>query len=517
MSLPARDVEIGVDVGGTFTDVVCYEPHGPLRVLKTPTTKHDPSVGVMQGIRHVIDAWSIPPSRIRRIIHGTTIATNAVLERKCARIGLITTEGFRDVLEIGRQFRTAMYSVILEPETPGFLAPGKYRFEVGERISAQGEVLVPLDEAAVTRAAQALLAQGVEAIAVVFLFSFLNPLHERRARKLISTLAPDMRVSLSSDVDPAIREYERTVATAWDASIKPIVDRYLANLQSGIAQTTNGSALQIMQSRGGVAGAAIVRERPVRLFLSGPAAGVMGSIMVGKTVGRRDIITLDVGGTSSDIALIADGRPLIKTEGRIEGFPVRVPMIDVNTIGAGGGSIAWLDGANRLRVGPQSAGSEPGPACYGRGGREPTVTDASLVLGYLDPASFAGGTVSLDVAAATEAIERAIARPLQLSTEEAALGIHRVVNAQMVEGIRRVSIRQGVDPRKFTLVALGGAGPIHATTLAETLDIRHVLVPRFPGVLSATGLLVAPVEHERCPSHFRATSTASMSRRRRAW
>ena len=278
-------------------------------------------------------------------------------------------------------------------------------------------------------------------------------------------------VSLSSEVDPTFREYERTVVTAFDAYMKPVVDRYLERLEGGLADAGVSAPLQVMQSRGGLAGTAVARQRPVRLFLSGPAAGVIGGAMVGRSAGRADLITIDVGGTSSDIALVEGGEPVIRPEGRIAGYPVRVPMVDVNAIGAGGGSIAWLDGAGGLRVGPHSAGSDPGPACYGRGGMEATVTDASVVLGWLDPAYFAGGTLKLDPALSYAAIETKVAAPLGLSVEDAALGMHRVINAQMVEGIRLVSVRRGIDPRRFTLLPLGGAGPIHATALAAELGI----------------------------------------------
>jgi N-methylhydantoinase A len=491
--LPRYD--IGVDIGGTFTDIVCHQDGG-IRTLKIPTSRGDPSEAVLAALTQLRRVFGIDPAMIARFLHGTTIATNAVLERKGARIGLITSRGFRDVLEIGFQLRQDLYRVILEPGTPVFLAPGEFRREVPEQVSAQGDVLVPLDENAVRRAADELAALDVQAIAVCYLFSFLHPAHEQRTRALIHAAYPNMMVSLSSEVDPAFREYERTVVTAFDAYMKPVINRYLERLEAGLASAQVRAPLQIMQSRGGLSGTAVARQRPVRLFLSGPAAGVIGGAIVGRSVGYRDLITIDVGGTSSDIALVEDGQPVIRNQGTIGGYTVRVPMVDVNAIGAGGGSIAWLDGAGGLRVGPHSAGAEPGPACYRRGGEQATVTDASVVLGWLDPAYFAGGSVRLDPAKARDAIDRTIATPLGMTPEAAALGIHRVVNAQMVEGIRLVSIRRGFDPRRFALVALGGAGPVHATALAAELGISHVLIPRHPGVLSAAGLLAAPVEHE---------------------
>jgi N-methylhydantoinase A len=490
------EISVGVDIGGTFTDVVVSCPGAPTRIMKLPSTRKDPSVAVLQALQRFEADWGLAPRQIARFVHGTTVATNAVLERKGARIGLIATQGFSDVLEIGRQMRHQMYDLALDPETPAFLAPGRFRREVPERISPTGDVLRALDETAVASAADALVAAGAQAIAVVFLFSFLNEVHEHRARAIIAERHPGVFVSLSCEVDPAFREYERTVVTAFDAYVKPVVDRYLANLGAGLAAAHVSAPLQIMQSRGGISGSATARLRPVRLFLSGPAAGVIGARMVGEAAGSRDLITVDIGGTSCDIALIEDGTPALRSEGLIDGYPVRTSMVDVNSIGAGGGSIAWLDAAKGLRVGPHSAGSEPGPACYGLGGSEPTVTDASVVLGYLDPMRFAGGRLTLNPERAREAIERAIARPLGLSIDAAALGIHRIINAQIAEGIRFVSIRRGHDPRRFTLLPLGGAGALHACALADELEIGRILVPRLPGVLSAIGLLSAPIEHE---------------------
>ena len=490
------DLLIGVDIGGTFTDVVVRRPGGPTRIMKIPSTRDDPSLAVLQALERMEADWGLPPQQIARFVHGTTVATNAVLERKGARVGLITTEGFRDVLEIGRQMRHQMYDLALDPETPTFLAPGRFRREVRERVSATGEVLQTLDEAAVAAAADELVAAGARAIAVVFLFSFLNDAHERRAREIISARHPDAFVSISCEVDPAFREYERTVVTTFDAYVKPVVDRYLANLDAGLAAARVPAPLQIMQSRGGISGSATARLRPVRLFLSGPAAGVIGARMVGEAADCPNLITVDIGGTSCDIALIESGTPALRSEGLIDGFPVRTSMVDVNSIGSGGGSIAWLDAAKGLRVGPHSAGSEPGPACYGLGGSEPTVTDASVVLGYLDPDHFAGGHLKLRPELSREAIDRLVARPMRLTVEQAALGIHRIVNAQVAEGIRFVSIRRGHDPRRFTLLPLGGGGALHACALAEELGLGRILVPRLPGVLSAAGLLAAPVEHE---------------------
>jgi len=495
LDAPPKGVSIGIDIGGTFTDVVCVTSDAT-HILKVPTTRDDPGRAVLSALALLRERFAIAPNDVTGFTHGTTIATNAVLERKGARVGLIATQGFGDVLEIGRQIRRQMYDLNLRPETPGWLAPGARRVEVAERIGPAGEVLVPLDEASLSAAIDKLRSEDVEAIAVALLFSFLAPEHERRIRSAIEKVMPGVPVSISSEVDPVFREYERTVVTAFDAYVKPVVARYLTGMDRDLAKAGIPAPLQIMQSRGGLAGGEVARERPVRLFLSGPAAGAIGGQAAGREAGLDSLITVDVGGTSSDIALIDRGRVLVKSETDIAGYQVRVPMLDVTTLGAGGGSIAWIDTGGGLRVGPQSAGADPGPACYGRGGTEPTVTDASIVLGLLDPTYFAGGSLRLDPELSRKAIATRIAEPMGLDVEAAALGIHRIANAHMADGMRLVSINRGYDPREFVLVPLGGAGGLHAVPLALELGIRRVLVPRFPGVLAAAGLLAAPIEHE---------------------
>lgn len=491
-----QSIEIGVDTGGTFTDIVCRIGDGSLRIAKVPSTRSDPSKAVLDGIGAMLRDIGMAPDRLRRVVHGTTVATNAIIERTGAKLGLITTAGFRDVLEIGRQMRRQLYELELKPQTPVFLAPRHLRHEVRERLSAQGTILTPLDEHDVIAAADALAAEGVQSIAIVFLFSYLNPAHEQRAREIVQKRHPHLSVSISSDVDPAAREYERSVVTAFDGYLKPVVDKYLGNLEAGLEALGHAGPFQVMQSRGGISSGAAARARPVRLVLSGPAAGVVGAQRVGRQSRTEDLITVDIGGTSCDIALISRNKPVVRSEGEVDGFPVRIPMVDVNAIGAGGGSIAWIDAAGGLRVGPRSAGAEPGPACYGRGGTAATVTDASVVLGWVNPDFFAGGTLKLRRDLAIDAVRKTIAEPLGFDLHDAALGIHRVVNSQMVEGIRLVSIRQGFDPRGFSLVPTGGAGPIHATALAAMLGISRIVVPRHPGVMAASGLLAAPVEHE---------------------
>ncbi|PRG05071.1 hypothetical protein C6Q21_19060 [Burkholderia multivorans] len=507
----AETFRVGVDIGGTFTDVVAQDERGRIQFFKTPTTREDESIAVVDAIGQLAANFGIEPASVMRFAHGTTVATNAVLERRGARIGIVTTRGFRDVLEIGRQMRRDMYRAVLKTETPSFLAGGEFRVEVGERLAHDGTVLEAMQDAALLEAVGRLVDSGVEAIAICFLFSFVNPVHELRARELIQQAHPELSVALSHEVDPSFREYERTVVTAFDAYVKPVIDGYLRRLDDGLRRKGVGAPLQVIQSRGGLMASTVARERPVRLFLSGPAAGVIGAQRVGDSAGIRNLITVDVGGTSSDIALISDGEALIRSEGYVDGYTVRVPMVDVNSIGSGGGSIAWIDAGGGLRVGPRSAGSQPGPACYGRGGAVPTVTDASVVLGYIDPAYFAGGALTLEPERAREAIYTHVAKPLGVSIEQAALGIHRVVNAQMAEGIRLVSVKQGVDPRGFTLLPLGGGGGMHVTSLAMDLGMSRVLVPRYPGVLAAYGLLSAPVEHEASSAFGRDVDRTSVA------
>lgn len=489
-------MKIGVDIGGTFTDVVCQRQGQEMVVFKVPTTPADPGQAVLDAVDKLAMDYGLDIKDAERFVHGSTVATNAILERKGPKVALLTTAGFRDILDIGRQMRHNMYAYILKPEEPTFLAPGQYRFELDERVSSEGEVVKALDKEEARKVALELKEQGIKSVAICFLFSYLKPDHELQMATVIREVCPDIKISISSEVDPAFREYERTVVSLFDAYIKPVVDDYLSSLEAGLVEKGMQAPLQMMQSRGGVTTAKVARQRPVRLFLSGPAGGVEGARSIGSGAKESNIIAVDVGGTSSDISLIRDGKPVVKPEGLVAGYNIRVPMVDVNAIGSGGGSIAWLDSANGLRVGPESAGSVPGPACYGRGGKQATVTDASIVLGYLDPNYFAGGSLSLNPDLAHDVIKETLAKPLGISAHEAALGIHSVVNAQMAEGIRLVSIRQGYDPREFALLPLGGAGGVHACALAEELGIKKILIAPHPGVLSAVGLLCSKIEHE---------------------
>jgi N-methylhydantoinase A len=489
-------LEIAVDIGGTFTDVVCLRDKKSLYATKVPSTPRDLAIGVREGTVKVLRLASTQPTQVTRFVHGTTIATNAVLERKGAITGLLMTDGFQDTLEIGRLKRSKMYDLFLDPETPTFLTPGRRRVGIRERVDAQGNVLVPLEEDQVRQAVRTLVEHhGVQAIAVCYLFSFRYPSHELRTRDIIWQEYPELSVSLSSQVDPVFQEYERTCITVFDAYVRPNVVTYLEKLEGELARLGITTGLLVMQSRGAITSAQTATEKPVTLLRSGPAAGVMGGLFAGEQSGFKNVITVDIGGTSCDVSLVKDGRPAVSREGKISTYPLRAPMVNVNSIGAGGGSIAWLDTAGGLRVGPQSAGADPGPACYGLGGENPTVTDASLVLGYLNPEYFAAGELALDVGAAHKAIEK-IARPLGLDVTAAAYGIHRILNARMADEIRLVSVRQGYDPRKFALVALGGAGSVHCGALMQELGIPILIVPRSPGVLSAFGLLVSNVEHE---------------------
>ncbi len=503
-------MQIGVDIGGTFTDIVALDGEGRLALAKVPSTPKDLLDGIGAAVGKVLALAGAPPGDVERFIHGTTVATNAVLEKKGAVTAILTTEGFEDVLEMGRQKRSRMYDLEMDPETPSFLAPGRRRVGIRERLDARGATLVPLDEGQVRAAVQTLRAQGVQAIAVCYLFSFVNPAHEQRTRELCAEIAPEISVSLSSEVDPTFREYERLCVTAFDAYLGPVVKRYLA----GLADTLRGLGIRavplIMRSRGGIVSAALAARQPVTLFLSGPAGGVIGAGCAAERSGVRDFVSLDMGGTSNDVAVVRSGAPLLASEGSIGPYPVRTPMVDVNTIGAGGGSIAWIDAAGGLRVGPRSAGAEPGPACYGRGGDAATVTDASVVLGYLNPERFAGGALTLDVGAAERAVG-AIGRRLGVDTITAAAGIHRVINARMADQIRLVTIKRGYDPRQFSLVVLGGAGPVHGAALAAEMGMAEVLVPEAPGVLAAFGLLAAAIEHHHARTLQARTDVADLA------
>jgi len=480
-------VDVGVDVGGTFTDVVARPASGgPLRFCKVPSTG-DPSRALGEGLRRVCAEGE----RVSRLTYGTTAVTNAVLEGRGARVALVTTEGFRDVLEIGRQQRDHLYRLDVPGRTPPAV-PRALRFEVAERLDHRGQELVPLDEAGVLRLAGTLREASVEAVAVSFLHAYANPAHERRAGALLSGVLP--HVCLSSDVNPEFREYERTHTTCVNAQLIPLADRFLADLESGLALRGLRGALRLMQSSGGMAAPGQTRRVPLALLLSGPAGGVAAARAVAGTAGIGDAVALDMGGTSTDVCLIHGGQVETLTERRVLGQPVRLRSLAVESIGAGGGSVAWVDEGGALRIGPRSAGAEPGPACYGRGGEEPTVTDAYAVLGYLDPDAGVGG-LRLDPALAWRAIEP-LAHRFTMSVPDAAAGILEIANAAMTRALRMVSVERGADPRGLALIAYGGAGPVHAGRLIQIAGMPRALVPPCSSGFSAYGCLVADLRYD---------------------
>jgi N-methylhydantoinase A len=492
---PARRVIIGVDTGGTFTDVTLLDPAtGRVWTAKTPSTPDDPSRGFANGIAEALTAAVLAGGDIARVLHGTTVATNLILEGKGARAALITTEGFKYVLEIGRQDvpRRANLFGWVKPKRP---VPPEHIYEVGGRIGPDGRELAPLDEAAVRLAARAIKAEGIGTIAIVLLHSYANPAHERRVAEVLADELPEALLSLSSEVLPVFREYERSMTTILNAAVMPAVSTYVERLDTRVAELGVKAPLLLMKSSGGVTSTRTVRRGPVETALSGPAAGAVGAAYIGAGSGHPNLIGIDIGGTSADISLIHGGEPGLTTNGRIGGWPVGLPMVDMVTIGAGGGSIARVSDTGALTVGPQSAGAVPGPVCYGRGGVEPTVTDAHLALGHLPP-YLLGGSFALDVDAARHAIRTRVAEPLGLGLEAAARGILAVVDNNMVGAIRVVSVERGHDPRDYALLPFGGAGPLHGSALARLLGMRTILVPPGPGVLSALGLLVSDLKAE---------------------
>ena len=486
---------LGVDVGGTFTDLALYNDEtGSLEFAKIPSTPADQTVGVMDGLRDLVSRLGVSPSEITFFIHGTTVAINTILERKGGDTALVVTSGFRDVLQIGRQDRPHLYDWRVRRPEP--LVPRHLRFEVRERVLYTGEVQLALHPEDVGDVVERIRTSGVDAVAVCLLHAYANPVHEQAIGAAFTEALPGLTVSLSSDILPEFKEYDRMSTTTINAYVGPVMKRYLGSLQRGISEAGVSSDVHIMQSNGGIMGATTAVAKPIYTILSGPAAGVVGGVAIAGQAGEPNTISIDMGGTSFDICLCYQGDVRRTQESEIEGFPVKVPTVDIHTLGAGGGSIAWIDAGGALRVGPRSAGAEPGPACYGRGGTEPTVTDANLVLGRLVPDRFLGGSLTLELDRAREAVCEQIANPLGLGVEEAAEGIIRVINATMIKGIRVVSVARGYDPREFCMVAFGGAGPVQAAELAAELDIPRVLVPIAPGVTSALGLLMADMRHD---------------------
>ncbi|MCQ8278516.1 hydantoinase/oxoprolinase family protein [Acetobacteraceae bacterium KSS8] len=486
---------LGCDVGGTFTDLCLVdEASGQAVFVKTPTTVGRQAIAVLEATRTAMRQAEIAPTALRRYAHGTTVATNAILERKGGRIALLVTRGFRDLLLIGRQTRPSLYDP--KARRPQPLVPRDLVFEIDERVDAIGSVVSPLDRDSVARAAKALSTQGIEAVAIVFLHSYANRAHEHAAARLLAELCPELVISCSADVLAEIGEYGRASTTVMNAYLAPPLSRYLTALEDGLAEEGIAAPLVIMQSGGGVMPSATARGlKSVHTCLSGPAAGMMGAFHIAAQGGLRDVVTIDMGGTSFDVGLIKDGEILTRHASELEGFPLQVPMFDIITLGAGGGSIAAVDAGGLLHVGPESAGARPGPAAYGHGGTRPTVTDANVALGRLRPGRRIAGEITIDRARAAEAIRTHVAEPLGLSVEAAAEGILAVVNAAMIRGIRCMTVERGLDPAGFAVMAFGGAGPLHAVDLCAALGIPTLLVPPSPGLLCAIGLLLAPWRH----------------------
>ncbi|MDR5653778.1 hydantoinase/oxoprolinase family protein [Ruixingdingia sedimenti] len=497
-------IRVGVDVGGTFTDLVleAVDAAGGQRVYthKVPSTAADQSVGVVQGVVELCRIAGVDPGQVDALFHGTTVATNIVIERNGAEVGMITTKGFRDILHMGRHKRPHNFS--LQFDVPWQSAPlikRRNRIAVSERIlPPDGRIETKLDEAEVERAAELFAERKLDAVVIGFLFSFLNNEHELRAKEIVQRVMPDAFVCASSEVVNTIREYERFSSAAMNAYIGPRTARYLDNLQRRLGEAGVNAYVRMMQSNGGVSTVEQASRNPVGLLLSGPAGGVIGGRWTGEACGQNEIITIDIGGTSADISVIRGGDLTIKNprDTEVAHLPVLVPMIDIDAIGAGGGSIAYVDSGGAFRVGPRSAGAEPGPACYGKGGEEPTVTDAQVVLGRLDPEHFLGGGLKIDPALSERAIRERLAEPLGLSVRDAALGVLKIVNNNMALAIASNSVAKGIDPRGYSLMAFGGAGPLHGVALGEMIWAKNVISPLHPGITAAMGLLVTEPRYE---------------------
>ena len=499
-----------VDTGGTFSDFVYVnDDTREVSIAKIPSTPDDPSRAILAGVEELI-AKGVKPDEIGFFCHGTTVGTNALLEGKGVRTGLLVTKGFRGIYEVGEQSRPhgpAIFDIMYDK--PAMLAPPSRTGEVVERVSFEGEVLLPLDEDALRQTLRELREEDVQSIAICFLFSFLAPQHEQRAREIVEEEIPGCGVSISSEIVPQIREYYRLSTTVINAYLQPILARYIANLDQRLKDAgVTTRQKYIMQSNGGMATFEATAKKAVATVLSGPAGGITASVYACRTTGFQNLITFDMGGTSCDVALIKDGQPSIANRGKVEGRDVALPMIEINTVSAGGGTLAHVDRFGELIVGPQSAGAQPGPACYGRGGTQPTITDCNLVLGYLSPDNFLGGKMRLDAQASQDAINNAVAKPLDMQAQDAAEGVVRIINVKMQEAIKAISTMRGHDLRDFMLLAFGGAGPLHAGPIAAELGMAGVIVPLYPGVYSAMGLVMSDVKHDYVRSRLTALSRA---------
>ncbi|MBI1731559.1 MAG: hydantoinase/oxoprolinase family protein [Gammaproteobacteria bacterium] len=497
-------LRVGVDVGGTFTDFLVADAQGNAGIFKTSTTPRDPTIGFFRGLEKAAQARSQTLAdflgQVEVIVHGTTITTNATLTGDGAVTGFVTTKGFRDVLNMRRGLKERQFEKYAPP--PALVPRHRIRV-VDERVSVTGAVARPLNEDDVSAAAKYFREQKVEAVAVSFLWSFRNPAHELRVREILERELPGVYISLSTEILPQIRVYERHSTTALNAYVGPVLARYLKRLQQELEQRRFGGALLIMQSNGGVMSPEVAQRFASNTLLSGPAGAPMAGVFYGGTHGFRNVITVDMGGTSFDVALVRDAEPSVTTEGVIGGHRIASPILDIHTIGAGGGSIAWIDSGGLLAVGPKSAGAEPGPACYGRGGTKPTVTDAQYLLGYLDPAFFEAGELDFDGEAAHRAVEQHVAKPLKMDAVQAAAGIYDIVNNNMAAALGVVSVQRGYDPREFVLIVAGGAGPIHAAPIARELQIPLILIPRASSVFCAAGMLISDLKHDYVRTYAR--------------
>lgn len=493
----ATQLRVGIDIGGTFTDLFVVEPTGESRIYKSPTTPHDPSEGLInvltKAAEDIGETLEVFLDQVETIVHGTTIATNAVLTRQGAKTGFVTTEGFRDLLNMRRGIRDRQNDSKYAP--PAALVPRELIATVEQRTDVNGNELTALNERQVREAAQKFRDEGVEAVAISYLWSFLDPSHEARTAEILAEELPGVFITASHEVLPQIRVYERNSTTVLNAFTGPKLQKYLSNIERQLNERGFHGTLLIVQSNGGVMAPEFASRSAASALLSGPAAAPEAALRYARRHGSEDVITVDMGGTSFDVSLVHKGQPLLTEESEIGGYRVALPMLDIHTVGAGGGSLVWVDSGGILRVGPQSATADPGPVCYGRGGTVPTTTDADLLMGYLNPDFFGDGAFGLDVEAARKAVEKNIAIPLGLSLDEAINGIYRVVNATMAEAVNDVSVKRGFDPREFTLVVAGGAGPIHAVPIAQELGIRKIIVPRESSVFCAVGTLVTDLKH----------------------
>ena len=502
----ARNVRIAVDIGGTFTDIVLMKPDGVLSESKVSTTPDDPSRAVIAGVLELLRDHAVPPAAVAEVLHGTTVGSNTILQRRGAKTGLITTRGFRDVLEIGRIRMPEMFDLTWTKPAP--LVPRRHRVEVDERIAADGTIVRPLNEASLVAAIEQLAAADIEAVALCFINSYRNPVHERQAEAFLKNRYPNLPVSASYAVLPEMKEYERTSTTVVNAYLLAAMQDYLDRLQSGLRGIGVTAPILVMTSNGGMLSARSAAEKPVMVVASGPAGGVVGGVRLGQTLNQPNVIVFDMGGTTAKAVIVENGRPSMTSEYEFRdgmstssrfikagGYLLKVPAIDLAEVGAGGGSLASVDSGGLLKVGPESAGANPGPACYGLGNTSPTVTDANLVLGFINPSSLSGGQLKIERHLSEQAIHEHVARPLGVTLEDAAHGIRAVANFAMARAIRAVSVERGLDPRDFTIIAIGGNGGIHAIDVARQLGIKRIIVPVLSGVFSAVGMLASDVAY----------------------